>query len=308
MNAVTQGAIAVLFGTGLGAGLILMVWALPRWRAQTLVARIGPYVRDVTGAPAPTNAASGFSAAVARAFGRAGDRVGEALGSTASVAARLEQAGSRFSATQFRGLQLGVALGAGLLGAALGIALAVSGGSAPGAVLLAPVAAALGAVGCDVVLRRRALARVRRVREELPEVLDFLRMCISAGEGLLASLRRVGDLGSGDLTAQLRGVALAVGTGRPLTDELLMLSQTLRVPALTRAIDQLVASIERGAPLAAVLQAQASDAREEARRALIERAGKAEVVMLLPLVFLILPLSVLFAIYPGIYLLQHGIG
>ena len=39
MNAVTQGAIAVLFGTGLGAGLILMVWALPRWRAQTLVAR-----------------------------------------------------------------------------------------------------------------------------------------------------------------------------------------------------------------------------------------------------------------------------
>ena len=60
--------------------------------------------------------------------------------------------------------------------------------------------------------------------------------------------------------------------------------------------------------IAAVLQAQASDARESQRRALIERAGRNEIGMLLPVVFLILPLSVLFALFPAGQLLQAGIG
>jgi tight adherence protein C len=73
-------------------------------------------------------------------------------------------------------------------------------------------------------------------------------------------------------------------------------------------VDQIVAALERGAPLAAVLQAQASDAREETKRSLIEQAGRKEILMLLPLVFLILPLSVLFAVFPGVFILRLGIG
>ena len=68
-----------------------------------------------------------------------------------------------------------------------------------------------------------------------------------------------------------------------------------------------VAAMDRGAPLAQVLQEQAVDAREDAKRALIESAGRKEILMLLPLVFLILPLSVLFAVFPGIVMLKLGI-
>ena len=68
-----------------------------------------------------------------------------------------------------------------------------------------------------------------------------------------------------------------------------------------------VAAIDRGAPLAQVLQAQAADAREDAKRVLIEKAGRKEIYMLLPLVFLILPLSVLIAVFPGIVLLRLGL-
>ncbi len=57
-----------------------------------------------------------------------------------------------------------------------------------------------------------------------------------------------------------------------------------------------------------MLHAQAGDAREDAKRGLIERAGRKEIYMLLPLVFLILPLSVLFAVFPGIFMLRLGIG
>jgi tight adherence protein C len=55
-----------------------------------------------------------------------------------------------------------------------------------------------------------------------------------------------------------------------------------------------------------VLQAQAQDAREESKRELLELAGKKEVAMLFPLVFLILPITIAFAIFPGIFVLQVG--
>ena len=70
----------------------------------------------------------------------------------------------------------------------------------------------------------------------------------------------------------------------------------------------LLGILTRGAPLAHVLQDQAVDAREDAKRALIEAAGRKEILMLLPLVFLILPLSVLFAVFPGIVMLRLGLG
>jgi tight adherence protein C len=118
----------------------------------------------------------------------------------------------------------------------------------------------------------------------------------------------VGEIGSGELTAEFRRTVLDVGTGSPLPEALTALSRRIRIPAVSRSIDHVVAALDRGAPLAAVLQAQASDAREDAKRTLIEQAGRKEILMLVPLVFLILPLSVLFAVFPGIFMLRLGIG
>lgn len=95
-------------------------------------------------------------------------------------------------------------------------------------------------------------------------------------------LRRGTAAGSGELTVQFDRVVLAVDTGSPLADALGEMERRLDLPALSRAIDQVVAALERGAPLAAVLQAQAGDAREEAKRTLIERAGRKGILMLLP--------------------------
>jgi tight adherence protein C len=58
-------------------------------------------------------------------------------------------------------------------------------------------------------------------------------------------------------------------------------------------------AVERGTPLADVLRAQASDVREQRKRELIEAGGRREVLMLVPVVFLLLPVVVLFALYPG---------
>ena len=69
--------------------------------------------------------------------------------------------------------------------------------------------------------------------------------------------------------------------------------------SLTRFVDGIVIAVERGTPLADVLRAQAQDVREEGRRAVMEAGGRKEIAMMVPVVFLVLPITVLFAVYPG---------
>ena len=66
----------------------------------------------------------------------------------------------------------------------------------------------------------------------------------------------------------------------------------------------LAVAIERGTPLADVLRAQAQDVRDNAKRELMETAGKKEIAMLAPVVFFILPLTVIFAVFPGLSLMR----
>lgn len=305
---VTDLAVAMVLGGALGIGVCLIVSVAPRWGAPTLARRIAPYIRDLTdprGLSLPGVAAGGDLASVWR---ETQERFGRFAGGSASVARRLRQAGWTTDAAAFRGRQLGWAVAGLAAGGILLVVLVLTGRASAAAWLLPPLFAVSAAFLCDVHLSRCARARAARIQEELPTVLEFLALCLSAGEGILDSLRRVSDVGAGDLTAELRGVVVAVGTGSSLSESLSRLSSRLDIAALSRSLDQLVAAIDRGAPLAHVLHAQALDAREDAKRTLIEQAGRKEIYMLVPLVFLILPLSVLFAVFPGIFMLRIGLG
>lgn len=315
-GAVNQLAVSIVLGASLGAGILCLLCVAPRWRAPRLDRRIAPYVRDVGDSeqapPVWGGAWDGaerlrlrwLAASVAHS---AGARMSALLGGAQAIERRLTQAGVARSVDGYRAVQLGWMIAGLAAGALATIVLALSGRSTPALVVLAPLGAMLGALSCNAILQSRARRRMSRLAEELPVVLEFLALCLAAGEGLLDALRRVSDAGGGELSAEVRTVLVEVRTGAPLADSLTTLSRRIALPSLTRATDQLVGSLERGAPLARVLQAQADDAHEEAKQALIERAGRSEILMLIPLVFLILPLSVLFAIYPGIFILRLGL-
>ncbi|WP_137845129.1 type II secretion system F family protein [Microbacterium sp. 2FI] len=306
--AVDAAAAAVVLGTALGVGVWMLLSLAPRWAAPTLARRIAPYLRDITDPRGISLGQAASGAGWRIAWHDVRDRFVRVAGTDASVDRRLRQAAWAMDAAAFRGRQLAWAIGGVAAGGVLAVALVLAGRGSPALGLLPPIMGVVFAVGVDAVLTRAAAARIARIEEELPTVLEFLALCLSAGEGIFDSLRRVGDAGAGELTTELRGVVVAVGTGSSLPEALARLSSRLEIPALSRGIDQLVAAIDRGAPLAAVLHAQALDAREDAKRTLIERAGRSEIFMLIPLVFLILPLSVLFAVFPGIFMLRLGIG
>lgn len=312
MSIVTDAATAILLGGVLAAGLLCILASVPRWRAASLTTRIAPYVRDAVDDAAlpigvlpkvgvlPAHAADGMA--------RLRTLLLRGFGDSEALRQRLAQAGSGEDPAAFRGRQLAWALAGFGGGSVLIIVLALSGRMTPPAAVLPVLLGVCAAVALDILLSRRVKTRLTRLSDELPTMLEFLALCLSAGEGFLDALRRVAAIGSGELTQELRQVVLAVGTGSSLADALGEMAARLRLPGLSRATDQIVAALEHGAPLAGVLHAQASDAREDAKRILIEQAGSREILMMMPLVFLILPLSVLFAVFPGMFILRLGIG
>lgn len=312
MNVLSSLAFAVLLGGAFAAGILCLFGAVPHWRAASLPVRIAPYVRDVvsdgalprgilrTAVLLPTGGHSPWVHARA-AFERL-------LGGGEALQRRLAQAGLSLTPSTFRARQLGWAIAGIGSGAVVLLVLALLGRMTMPVALLPLMSGAGAGMVYDMVLSARVKSRRSRLTDELPTTLEFLALCLSAGEGFLDALRRVAAMGSGELTAELRRVVVAVSTGSPLSDGLGEMASRLQLPGLSRAVDQVVAALEHGAPLAGVLQAQAGDARDDAKRLLIEQAGRKEILMLLPLVFLILPLSVLFAIYPGLFILRLGIG
>lgn len=305
MTAFSDLALAIIWGTVLATGVLLTVAGMPRWAGPPLERRIAPYLRDIADPMGltPLHAGSSWQRRLLTWVSRLGARVG----GSDTVRRRLLRAGWSVSAEAFRLRQLFAGLGGLAMGTAITIVVAIR-GDANGATLLLPIVfAGAGTLAAHTMLAQAAENRMRQVREEVPTVLEFLALCLSAGESLNDALRRVSDVGAGELTRHLRAAVLSASTGSTLTDALRDMARSLDVASIDRAVDQLVGAIERGAPLAQVLQTQAADAREDAKRVLIEQAGRKEILMLVPLVFLVLPLSVLFAVFPGIVMLRLGL-
>ncbi|WP_244971507.1 type II secretion system F family protein [Paramicrobacterium chengjingii] len=303
--------VALVFGCLLGTGLWSLSAAVPQIGARRLSERIAPYLLDVSDEarqlmerrvsdPLPV-----LGRLLGPVLGRAARVLSAALGGNVAVEKWLSQSGWTVSVQQFRTRQV-LAGAAGLVGGAgLGIAFAQNGRTV--VALLMPLALAVAAVvSCDLLLRRRAASRVARISEEVPTVLEFLSLSLSAGEGLVDALRRVAEIGSGELSVELKRALVDTAAGSPVAIALTRCAARVDSPPLTRAVEQMCAAMEHGSPIAQVLRAQAQDAREEFKRNLLEAAGRKEVAMLVPLVLLILPLSIAFALLPGIFVLRSG--
>ncbi|WP_438854939.1 type II secretion system F family protein [Agromyces sp. M3QZ16-3] len=309
----TTPLVAVALGAVLGLGLWLVAASVPRIGRARLVERVAPYITDFSAearamrARPASDPSSVIGMLVLPASRRARGILSSILGGNDAIARRLRQAGVDATVERFRGRQLAWAA-VGFALAAVFALFAPALESAPDVLRWAvpPFGAAVAAVAADWMLQRAARQRLARITSELPTVLEFLTLSLTAGEGLLDALRRIARTGSGELAREFSGVVAAVGTGVPLGIALADVRDGLEHPALSRAIDQVLGALDRGTPLAEVLRAQAGDARAEAKRTIIELAGRKEIAMLVPLIFLILPVTIAFALFPGYLVLQAG--
>jgi Flp pilus assembly protein TadB len=172
------------------------------------------------------------------------------------------------------------------------------------ACLVTPIAAAAPALAAaaftlpDVVLARRVARRKARMDDELPQLLDLLAAASHAGLGGPLALRRAVDGIRGPLADELGLVLTAVDLGGRWREELRSAADRLELPDLQRAVTALSRTESLGSSLSDAITELASRVRDARRAAMTERARKAPVKMLFPLVFLVLPAFLLLTVVP----------
>ena len=289
-------------------GLLVVLARVSSMRRPSLDARVLPYLRDIAPARAGRTGASPSGSPLRDLFGppvaAAARGVERVLGGAASVRRRLARAGldhdghtvHDFRVEQVRWGIVGFAVAAGwqLLGSLRGPVNPVA------ALATCGVGFALGVLARDQRLSAQVRRRERAVVAEFPTVAELLALAVAAGEGPVAALARVVRRSGGELSGELADVLAAIRTGEPVADAFDRLAATTGVPVVARFAHGVAVAVERGTPLADVLHAQAADVREAGRRELIEDASRKEILMMVPVVFLVLPVTVVFAFWPGL--------
>jgi tight adherence protein C len=300
---VTPAAWGAVLGAALAGGLLLVASRVVALRRPPLASRVLPYVRDLpqvaaTRPAAPSSAAVGVFGPPLRV---AADGVERVLGGAQSVRRRLERAGLETTVPEFRVQQVVWGLVAFALAAAYSLLKALTHpGGAPQAVLLCLTAFVVGVLARDNHLTSQVKARERRILAEFPTIAELLALAVAAGESPVAALDRVVHRSGGELSGDLSRVLAEVRTGEPVASAFDRMATTTGLPLVARFAQGIAVAVERGTPLADVLHAQAADVREAGRRELIEVAARREVAMMVPVVFLVLPVTVLFAFWPGV--------
>jgi len=287
----------ITVGAGVGALLAAGVWmtvsAWLRCMRPSVVARVQPYIRDVR----PELQVARGTRWQQRVL-EAADRL---LGGHASVDRRLSRLGTGGGSVEaFRlGQLIWAACGFATATAAAMAAWATGGGNVASLLSACVLGAVGGAFACDQHLTSRVGRRERQLREELPVAADLLALAVAAGESPVVGLERVCRIMHGVLADEITDVLGDVRTGTSVVDAFDVMGARTGVPSIARFAEGLAVALERGTPLVDVLHAQAADARESARRDLIEEGGRREIAMMFPVVFLLLPVTVIFAFYPG---------
>ena len=116
----------------------------------------------------------------------------------------------------------------------------------------------------------------------------------------MAAILRIADSADGQLSKEFQIVITGVRSGQSINESLDALGRRVKSIMIRRFIDALVTATLRGAPLVEVLSRHAVEARANQRNRVMGAAGKAEISMMIPVVFLILPISILFALWPSL--------
>ena len=144
----------------------------------------------------------------------------------------------------------------------------------------------------------------KRVDLELPGITQAITLMISAGISPVRAMQVVSGRSESLVAQELRSIVNEVMEGESAVRAIDNFARRVGSPGSRRFSNSISIAIERGTPLVPVLTALLKDAQVDSKNEMLRRAGKAEIALLLPVVFLLLPISVLFALFPSITQLQ----
>jgi tight adherence protein C len=248
-------------------------------------------------------------AAVGGIVGRAAESVGTKLapepGKMTELRRQLVSAGMyRVTPGKFVGYRLLATVGFPLIW----IWVATSTGmAAPVAILGVVGCAALGWFGPIQIVKDRAKRRLGEIDYELPELIDLLVVTIEAGLGFVGSLQMAAKRLQGPLGDELRLTLQEQNMGLSISEGLHNMMLRADTPAMRSFVRSVTQGERLGVSIGQIMRDLAGEMRRRRKQSAEERAQKAPIKMLFPLVFLIFPAMFIVLLGPALVQFIHAI-
>lgn len=296
---------AGLFLAGLALALLFRAALLPRLRTADTIETIDGYGYAVQRAEAPRR---GMRAGLDEVAGLVGSLLGSRLGGIRADALRRElMAAGLYSmpAGRFLGYRILSLISVPSVSAWL---IVTSGVPTLIAGVALVVAVAAGWQAPLVIVRNRARRRLEQIDLETPELIDVLVVTVEAGLGLSSSLQVASERLRGPLGEEMRLALQEQSLGLQTTEALQNMLERADTPGLRAFVRSIVQGELLGVSTGEIMRNLAIEMRKRRRAAAEERAQKAPIKILFPLVFLIFPAMFVVLLGPAVFQFIEGLG
>jgi tight adherence protein C len=215
------------------------------------------------------------------------------------VREKLERAGnpSGFGPVEFVGFRLLLAIG---LSVGVFLLLSVVGAGLTFGLMIGCVVGAFGFMFPGIWLDRKIKARKKEIIKALPDAIDLLTISVESGLGFDPALMRVAEKWDNALSHEFARVLSELRIGKTKRDALREMAARCDDDGLSTFVSSVVQADQLGVAISQVLRIQSEAMRMRRRQMAEEKAQKAPLKMLFPMIFLIFPALYVVILGPAI--------
>lgn len=158
------------------------------------------------------------------------------------------------------------------------------------------------------MLKSKVQKRQSQLRDELPDIMDLLVVSVEAGLGFDAALIRLYEKNKSAMMSELMQATRDIQRGMSKKEAYESLAKRCEVKELTSFLTALVQADQMGISIKSILRVQAETLRKERKRRAEEKALKAPVTMLIPMVIFIFPVIFIVLLGPAVMNIMEVLG